>query len=76
MADKANKTAGNVSGRFYVDESCIACGLCISMAAANFSAGAGDKAFVAKQPDGAGESGECAAARDACPVSAIGDDGA
>ncbi len=36
MADPGAKVPENVEGEFYVDEECIACGLCVDEAPENF----------------------------------------
>ena len=72
MADKTLAIKKNVAGSWYVDESCIGCGLCASTAANNFIMD-DDKAYVAKQPT-ASELADCQAAQESCPVQAIGDD--
>ena len=76
MADKGNKVAENVTGKYYVDTQCIDCCLCRDTAPNNFkqneSAG---YVFVYKQPSDGGEEGQCQEAKVACPVEAIGDDG-
>ncbi len=74
MADKNNKTPGNAAGSYYVDDGCIGCGLCVSTAPEIFELGAGDKAYVKKQPD-ASELEAANTALDSCPVSSIGNDG-
>ena len=77
MAEVANRYADNVPGRFYVDDQCIDCDLCRQTAPNNF--GHNEKngySFVNKQPANADELKACQEAKDACPVSAIGDDGA
>ena len=69
MADKANKVAENVSGPYYVDTDCTACGLCTDEAPDNFEmAASGDNAYVKKQPSGfyAVAQGEVAAANKRC----------
>ena len=76
MADKNDRYDENVPGKFFVDKSCIFCGLCSSIAPDNFKESAdGTHDFVYKQP---ASDGEVAASKDAmaqCPVNAIGDDG-
>ena len=37
LNDIANKYAGNISGKFYVDDECIDCELCRETAPANFT---------------------------------------
>ena len=74
MADKTNKIPENVAGSYYVDETCISCGLCVSTAPENFALNGSDKAYVKKQPSAA-ELDAAKTALDSCPVSAIGNDG-
>ena len=74
MADKNIKVPENVAGSYYVDDTCIGCGLCVSTAPEVFEMNGDDKAYVRKQPspeelDGARTSME------SCPVDAIGDNG-
>lgn len=77
MADKANKYKDNAPGKYYVDNQCINCDLCRQTAPDNFATNDKDGySFVTKQPANAGEEKACQEAKDACPVSAIGDDGA
>ncbi len=74
MADKNNKIADNVPGAYYVDETCIGCGLCVSTAPEVFEMNADDKAYVKKQPDPADLDG-VKTSLESCPVEAIGDNG-
>ena len=77
MADKDNKFTQNVDGKFYVDDSCIACDACV-MEASDFFEMNDDEghAFVKKQPSNDKELELCINALDCCPVEAIGDNGA
>lgn len=76
MADKTQKQGLNISGRVYVDVSCIDCDLCRITAPSNFKADeAGGYSYVYKQPEGAEEEDQCRQAMDDCPVEAIGADG-
>ena len=76
MAVKENKVAENVRGKFYVDDQCIACGLCREIAPEFFgSIEDSDNSFVKKQPTSDKEVDVCMEALESCPVSAIGDDG-
>ena len=75
MADKNNKVKDNVAGAWYVDDQCIACGMCISEAPENFDMNDDDMAYVKKQPEGDEELEACEDAKDECPVEAIGNDG-
>jgi ferredoxin len=74
MADKSNKVPENVSGKYYVDSECISCGLCVSTAPEVFEMNGDDKAYVKKQPAPEDMEGVLSS-MDACPVTAIGDDG-
>ncbi len=76
MADPGAKVPENVEGEFYVDEECIACGLCVDEAPENFvMTDSEDYAYVKKQPENEEEREQCQEALEACPVEAIGDDG-
>ena len=77
MADKSNKWPDNKTGKFYVDDQCIDCDACRTEAPQNFTRN--DEhgySFVYKQPEGEEEAEQCTAALEACPVEAIGEDGA
>jgi ferredoxin len=76
MADKTIKYPDNATGKYYVDQTCIFCNLCESLAPDNFRAvddGTHDVCY--KQPDNAEENAACEEAMAGCPVNAIGDDG-
>ncbi len=76
MADKEEKWAENVEGKFYVDEQCIDCDLCRETAPDNFTAEEdGGYSYVFKQPENEEELELCIEAMEGCPVEAIGDDG-
>lgn len=77
MADKKSKHPENVPGRFYVDESCIICALCVELAPNNFVEEQikSHYSFVYKQPENAEEESACIDAMNQCPVNAIGNDG-
>ncbi len=76
MADKANKFADNLAGKFYVDKECILCSLCVDIAPENFKeSDDGDHDFVYKQPENQEEVEKCLDALKQCPVDAIGEDG-
>jgi ferredoxin len=76
VADKKIKWNQNASGRFYVDEQCIACNACIVEAPQFFTMNNTDgHAYVKHQPEIPSEIQECLSALDACPVEAIGSDG-
>jgi ferredoxin len=76
MADRATKYPDNVEGKYYVDETCIFCNLCESLAPNNFRAqDDGTHDVVYKQPEGDEEENAAQEAMASCPVNAIGDDG-
>lgn len=77
MADKNAKYDQNINGQFYVDDQCIACDACVFEAPGFFVMNDDDgHAYVAKQPSNEAEIEKCTTAMDACPVEAIGNDGA
>jgi ferredoxin len=77
MADTANKYAENIAGKYYVDNQCIDCDLCRETAPDNFKRNEdGGYSFVFKQPASPDEEARCKEAKEACPVEAIGDNGA
>jgi ferredoxin len=64
----------SVAGRFFVDESCIYCELCVETAPQNFSYdSAGGVAYVAKQPSTKEELDQVVEALEGCPTESIGD---
>jgi len=76
MADSSNKYPENVAGPYYCDDQCIDCDLCRETAPANFARDEdGGYTYVFKQPESPEEEALCAAALEACPTSAIGNDG-
>lgn len=76
MADKSQKWKENIAGKFFVDQSCIACDACVLTAPNNFAMHEDDgHAFLVKQPEGATEESACKEAMEGCPVEAIGDFG-
>ena len=76
MADKEDKWAENVEGKFYVDEQCIDCDLCRETAPGNFTREEdGGYSYVYKQPENDDELELCIEAMEGCPVEAIGNDG-
>jgi len=76
MADKSDRHPDNVSGKFYVDSSCIGCNVCLEEAPGNFDFDEyTDNAYVFKQPQSDDELKACKSAMAACPVESIGDNG-
>ena len=73
MAETSQRYQDNVAGKFYVDKSCIDCGLCSEIAPSNFCRSKQqDHDVVYKQPSTNLEEQECIQAFDNCPVEAIG----
>ena len=76
MPDPSQKVRENVTGKFYVDATCIDCDLCRETAPDNFVRNDDEGySFVKKQPETAAEEAACLAALEECPVEAIGEDG-
>jgi ferredoxin len=75
MADKSNKLATNVAGKYYVTGECIGCAQCADIAPKHFKLGGDGLAFVYSQPKNAEEIDSAEQALAACPVEAIGNDG-
>lgn len=77
MADKSAKWDQNVPGKFYVDDQCIACDACVCEAPRFFEMNDDDgHAYVKIQPSNEEEIKNAIEALEACPVEAIGQDGA
>lgn len=73
MADRKYQVAENAPGKYYVDEECIHCGVCIDTAPENFKYNDEDThAYVYKQPANDNEETDCQEALRTCPVNAIG----
>lgn len=76
MADKDKKYDQNVPGPYYVDRECINCDACLLAAENHFKINEEESyAYVYRQPQTEEEREACQEALEACPVSAIGDDG-
>jgi ferredoxin len=76
MANFIDRHPENVPGRFYVDDSCLPCVVCLDICPSVFHiTDDRDHAFVAKQPETKEEIETCAEAVEACPMNAIGNDG-
>lgn len=77
MADFEARWKQNAPGKYYVDDQCIACDACCVEAPGFFEMNDDDgHAYVVKQPSNSEALKECENALAACPVGAIGDDGA
>jgi ferredoxin len=77
MANTQLRLTQNISGAFYVDDSCIDCDLCRETAP-NFFRRNGDigMSVVYRQPLTPEEISQAAQALHGCPSESIGDDGA
>lgn len=77
MADLKDKLPENAPGKFYVDGQCIDCDVCRDTAPSNFTrSDENGYSYVYRQPETSSEFDLCSEAFMACPVEAIGDDGA
>ncbi len=76
MADINKKYPDNISGRYFVDNTCIACDACCIAAPDHFKMHEDDgHAFVVKQPQSPEEEELCKEAMEGCPVESIGNHG-
>jgi ferredoxin len=77
MANKELKTLENVPGAYYVDNTCIDCGLCPDTAPNIFKRfDSGGYTVVHQQPDTLEAIALAEEARSGCPTESIGNDGA
>jgi len=75
MANILDRLPQNVPGRFYVDSSCIDCGLCPSTAPAHFRRDdESGQSFVFCQPETPEEIALCREALEGCPTESIGEE--
>ncbi len=72
MARTALRLAENAPGTYYVDASCIDCGVCREVAPGLFAASRAGRSFVARQPAGPDEERRARMALVACPTASIG----
>ena len=76
MANKDTRFKQNVTGKYYVDDSCIACDACCVEAPRFFAMNDNDNhAYVMLQPQTPEEFQEAENALAACPIEAIGNNG-
>lgn len=76
MAELENKYPENADGKYYVDDTCIDCDNCWTVAPTNFArAEDSGYSYVRSQPINEEEEELCQEALEGCPVNAIGDDG-
>ncbi len=76
MADLHLRFEKNVSGKYYIDTSCICCGICVYEAPGNISIDEKrESGYISKQPENGQEEKVILNAIRNCPVEAIGADG-
>jgi len=76
MADVVDIVDENVAGKYFVDDQCIDCDLCLETAKDNFKRSDDEGySYVYKQPENDEEEELCKEALENCPVEAIGDFG-
>jgi ferredoxin len=76
MAIRSQRIPENVIGKYYVDQQCIYCALCVETAPRNFKEiNERGWAVVFKQPENLEEEKACREAKEGCPTESIGDDG-
>ncbi len=75
MANRKDKAAANVAGKFYNDNTCIDCMMCPEMAPMVFRRHDDGYSYVHKQPSTAEEIAMAREAMERCPTESIGDDG-
>jgi ferredoxin len=76
MADKTQKVPENVPGRWYVDDTCTPCHVCLDEAPQLLKYTEDEtKVYFFKQPEGAEEDDAADRALTICPTGAIGQDG-
>ena len=76
MADRNDKAPGSAPGIYYVDNTCIDCDQCRTIAPATFTrSDAGAFSFVYRQPVTPEEIALAEEARENCPTETIGNDG-
>ena len=77
MADINKKYSENEPGRYFVDNTCIACDACCIAAPNHFKMHDDNgHAYVSLQPKTPEEEDLCKEAMDGCPVESIGNNGA
>ncbi len=75
MPNILDRLPQKVSGRFYVDSSCIDCGLCPSTAPSHFRRDDEiGQSFVFRQPETPDEIALCLEALESCPTESIGEE--
>jgi len=76
MADVNEKWQDNAAGKYYIDQNCTMCAVCVDIAPNNVKeSDDGDHCVVFKQPGNAEEEEALKEAIGECPTEAIGGDG-
>ena len=76
MADRNRKAARNVTGKFYVDDTCSDCDLCREIAPLTFTRDdETGSSYVYRQPQTEDELLQAEEALRSCPTETIGNDG-
>jgi ferredoxin len=76
MADNTRKLPENVPGKWYVDDTCTPCHVCLDEAPGMLKYNDDQTyVFVYKQPETADELDAASRALDICPTGSIGNDG-
>ena len=76
MADVNEKFEDNVPGKYYIDQNCSICGVCMEEAPDNIAESEdGTHCFISKQPENDEEVEAMGNAVEGCPCESIGDDG-
>ena len=76
MATLTDRVPQNITGKYYVDTSCIDCDQCRAIAPDFFGRNEDGLSFVKQQPATAEEIAEVDEATEACATCSIGNDGA
>lgn len=75
MSRGPEKNPLNVAGRYYVNDDCLACEVCVFHAPDNFRIADDGMSYVYRQPETPEEEAKCREALGGCCVEAIRDDG-
>jgi ferredoxin len=75
MASLLERVPQNVSGKYYVDASCIDCDQCRALAPEFFGRTEDGLSYVTRQPQSADEIADFEEALNCCAVASIGSDG-
>ncbi len=77
MAELSEKWEDNAPGKYYIDQNCTLCAVCVDIAPKNIKeSDDGDHCIVFKQPENDEEIEAMKESIEECPTEAIGDDGA